>query len=73
LNFIDRVNLYTKGGATQGIKFTPYEQTLVHMIEGTETYDDVMRVARLVSDYMKKQAEEHRKNHPEENSLMCGP
>jgi hypothetical protein len=66
LNFIDRVNLYTKGGATQGIKFTPYEQTLVHMIEGTETYDDVMRVARLVAQYMKEQAEEHKKNHPEE-------
>jgi cobalamin biosynthesis protein CobT len=66
LNFIDRINLYTKGGATQGIKFTPYEQTLLHMIEGTETYDDVMRVARLVSQYMKEQAEEHKKNHPEE-------
>jgi hypothetical protein len=66
LNFIDRVNLYTKGGATQGIKFTDYEQSLVRMIEGTETYDDVMAVARLVCDYMKKQAEEHKKNHPEE-------
>jgi hypothetical protein len=66
LNFIDRVNLYTKGGATQGIKFTSYEQTLVHMIEVTETYDDVMKVARLVCDYMKKQAEEHKKLHPEE-------
>jgi hypothetical protein len=66
LNFIDRVNLYTKGGATQGIKFTPYEQSLVQLIEGTETYDDVMAVARLVADYMKKQAEEHKKLHPEE-------
>ena len=66
LNFIDRVNLYTKGGATQGIKFTDYEQTLIRLIEGTETYDDVMGVARLVCAYMKKQAEEHRKNHPEE-------
>ena len=66
LNFIDRTNLYTKGGATQGIKFTDYEQTLIHLIEGTETYDDVMKVARLVCDYMKKQAEEHKKNHPTE-------
>ena len=66
LNFIDRTNLYTKGGATQGIKFTDYEQTLIHLIEGTETYDDVMKVARLVCDYMKKQAEEHRKNNPTE-------
>jgi len=66
LNFIDRVNLYTKGGATQGIKFTDFEQSLVRKIEGTETYDDVMVVARLVAQYMKEQAEEHKKNHPEE-------
>jgi hypothetical protein len=66
LNFIDRVNLFTKGGATQGIKFTPYEQTLIHKIEGTETYDDVMKVARLVCEYMKQEAEEHKKNNPTE-------
>ena len=66
MNFIDRVNLYTKGGAAQGIKFTDYEQSLVNKIEGTETYDDVMAVARLVSEYMKQQAEEHKKKHPTE-------
>ena len=66
MNFIDRVNLYTKGGAAQGIKFTDYEQTLVDMIEGTETYDDVMRVAKLVVEYLKEEAEERKKNHPEE-------
>jgi len=66
LNFIDRVNLYTKGGATQGIKFTDFEQSLVRKIEGTETYDDVMVVARLVAQYMKEEAEEHRKNNPTE-------
>ena len=66
LNFIDRVNMYSKGGASQGIKFTDYEQSLVRKIEGTETYDDVMAVARLVAEYLKEEAEEHRKNHPEE-------
>ena len=66
MNFIDRVNLYTKGGAAQGIKFTDYEQSLVNKIEGTETYDDVMAVARLVMQYMKEQAEEHKKKHPTE-------
>lgn len=66
MNFIDRVNLYTKGGAAQGIKFTDYEQTLVHMIEGTETYDDVMKVAKLVVEYLKEEAEERKKNQPEE-------
>ena len=33
LNFIDRVNLYTKGGPTQGIKFTVTEMLLVKRTE----------------------------------------
>ena len=37
MNFLDRVNLYTKGGATQGIKFTEVEKILVNKIEATET------------------------------------
>jgi len=66
LNFIDRVNLYTKGGATQGIDFTDFEKTLVTKIESTETYADVMKVALEVMAYMKEESEEHKKNHPEE-------
>lgn len=66
MNFIDRVNLYTKGGAAQGIKFTDFEQSLVAKIEGTETYDDVMEVAKLVVAYMKEEAEERKKNQPED-------
>ena len=65
-NFIDRVNLYTKGGATQGIKFTDFEKDLVDKIETTETYADVMRVALEVIAYMKEEAEERKKNNPEE-------
>ena len=33
MNFIDRVNLYTKGGAAQGIKFNDEERGLVNEIE----------------------------------------
>jgi hypothetical protein len=64
LNFIDRVNLYTKGGSTQGIKFTDFEKNLVNQIETTETYDDVIEVSRLVVAYMKEEAEEQKKNQP---------
>ena len=66
LNFIDRVNLYTKGGATQGIEFTDFEKTLVTKIESTESYADVMKVALEVMAYMKEEAEERKKNQPEE-------
>lgn len=66
LNFIDRVNLYTKGGATQGIKFNDIEKSLVNRIESTESYDDVIKLAYDVLKYMKQEAEERKQNHPAE-------
>jgi hypothetical protein len=64
LNFIDRVNLYTKGGASQGIKFTDFEKTLVDKIENTQSYDDVMEVARLVQAYLKEENEKRKAESP---------
>lgn len=58
LNFIDRVNLYCKGGASIGIKFNDVETQLLEEIENTQTYDDVIEVYKKVSDYMKSQEEE---------------
>ena len=60
-NFIDRVNLYTKGGAAQGIQFNEFEKRLVDKIENTESYDDVLRVSKEVMDYMKEEAETSKK------------
>jgi len=57
MNFIDRVNLYTKGGAAQNIKFNSTERYLVEKIESTETYDNVIEVAREVMEYMKEEQE----------------
>lgn len=61
LNFIDRVNLYSKGGAAQGIQFNEFEKTLVDKIETTETYDDVIRVSKEVMAYLKEEAETAKK------------
>ena len=66
MNFIDRVNLYTKGGAAQSIRFTDIEKSLVHRIENTETYDDVIALAYDVMAYMKEEAEKRKANAPEE-------
>ena len=57
LNFIDRVNLFTKGGPGQGIQFNEFEKNLVNKIETTETYDDVIRVSKEVMQYLKEEAE----------------
>jgi hypothetical protein len=54
LNFIDRVNLYCKGGSTTGIKFNEVETDILKEIENTQTYDDVLEVYKKVSEYMKK-------------------
>lgn len=66
MNFIDRVNLYTKGGAAQGIKFTEFETTLVERTENTESYDDVIALAYDVMAYMKEESEKRKANSPEE-------
>lgn len=60
LNFIDRVNLYTKGGASQGIEFLAEEKELLEEIETTETFEEVVKVAIKVQEYMKKALEEEK-------------
>ena len=57
LNFIDRVNLYCKGGSITGIKFNEVESDILKEIENTQSYDDVLEVYKKVSDYMKKLGE----------------
>ena len=52
MNFIDRVNLYSKVGVSTGIKFTEAERNLLNEIESTESYDDVLRVCKKVQEYM---------------------
>jgi len=58
MNFIDRVNLYSKVGVSTGIKFTEAERNLLNEIESTESYDDVLRVCKKVQEYMEEQFKE---------------
>ena len=57
LNFIDRVNLFCKGGPAQGIKFNEVETALVNAIESTVTYDDVINLAVSIGKYMEEEQE----------------
>jgi hypothetical protein len=61
LNFIDRVNLHCKGGATLAIKFTDDERQLLQAVESTEKWEDVEEVTKRIIDYMKSQQEEEKK------------
>ena len=53
LPFIDRLNLFTKGGAQWGITFTDEEQKLVDRVEAAETWQDVLTITDEVYDYSK--------------------
>ena len=60
-NFIDRVNLHCKGGATLAIKFTDDERRLLQDVESTETWEDVEEVTRRIQNFMKAQFEEEKR------------
>lgn len=59
-NLIDRINLYCKGGPTQGIKFNDIEKELLDEVESTETYQDVVNVAEKIMKYMKEREQERK-------------
>jgi len=62
LNFIDRINLYCKGGVDLGIRFTDEEKIILDEVENTVTYDDVMRVAKKICDNMTEEEKEQAKS-----------
>ncbi|CAB4133293.1 hypothetical protein UFOVP250_109 [uncultured Caudovirales phage] len=68
LNFIDRINMHSKAGAACGIRFNDEEKVLLKEAETTETYDDVIEVAKKVMEYLKKEKEENQKLNPEETA-----
>lgn len=58
LPFIDRLNLYTKGGYSLGIQFTEEEDKLVKQVEACETWDDVVRVTEAIFTKAKEEMEQ---------------
>ena len=57
LNFIDRINLHTKGGAAQGIDFTTEEYALLQEVEDAETFEETVEVSIKIQKFMKEQLE----------------
>lgn len=65
MNFIDRINLYTKGGAAQGIDFTSEEYSLVRGVEDAETFEETVAIAMKIQKFMKEQSQKE-KSKPQE-------
>jgi hypothetical protein len=58
LNFIDRINLYTKGGAAQIIDFTVEETVLLREVEVAETFEETVEIAKKIQAFMQMKKDE---------------
>lgn len=59
-NFIDRINLHCKVGASLNLKFSDAESDLLKEVESTETFQDVIDVSKKIVDFVKQQSEENK-------------
>ena len=53
MTFIDRLNIYFKGGAMSGIKFTAEEKAMVDRVDAAETFDEVMALTEEIFGWSK--------------------
>jgi len=58
LSFIDRANIYFKGGYIFNIKFTPEERVFIKKMDAAETFDEVVDLTEQIFAYAKKQGQE---------------
>ena len=57
-SFIDRINLYFKIGAFHNIAFSDEENEFLTRASQTETFDDVLRLSKDVTDFVKATKQE---------------
>jgi hypothetical protein len=53
-NLIDRINLQTKVGSSLNIEFSEDEQLLLEEAENTETFEEVVEVAKKIQKFMQQ-------------------
>lgn len=57
-NFIDRVNLHCKIGASLALPFTEEERALLDEVETTETYEQAVELTKKICEFMQSDEEE---------------
>ncbi len=58
MSFIDRLNIYCKGGAMLGIKFTAEEKAMLVKVEAAETFDEVLALTEEIFAWSKQKQED---------------
>lgn len=57
-NFIDRINLHTKVGASLNIAFSEEERKLLDEMDSMQTFQDAVEMQRKIVEFMKEQFKE---------------
>jgi hypothetical protein len=65
LPFIDRANIYFKGGFAMGLKFDSEERVFLKRMEDTETFDDVLTLTEEIYRWSKNRGEMDRQMNEE--------
>ena len=58
MSFIDRLNIYFKGGIMMGIKFSNEEKVMLRKVENAETFEEVLALTEEIYLWSKKKMEE---------------
>lgn len=58
MSFIDRLNIYCKGGSMLGIKFNPEEKAWVAKVEAAETFAEVLTLTEQIYAWSKQKLED---------------
>ena len=66
LDFIDRANIYWKGGKSLGIKFSKVEKAFLERIGNTETFADVVALAEEIYVWARKNKKEKKAKKPKD-------
>lgn len=58
MSFIDRLNIYCKGGVMLGIKFTPEEKVMLRKVEDAETFEEVLALTEEIYAWSKSKMDQ---------------
>ena len=69
MSFIDRLNIYCKGGSMLGIKFNAEEKSLLARVEAAETFDEVLALTEEIFRWSKEKQEEQEQEMDKDFSM----
>jgi len=69
MEFIDRLNIYCKGGSMLGIKFNAEEKAWLAKVEAAETFDEVVNLTEEIYAWSKRKMDEREDDKSDETDM----